>query len=533
MKWRQLTACLLAALLGASTIIIPASACTAVYVGADASNDGTLMIARSNDHQSVRASYIELVPGKENEPGRKMPVNNDQTVFADLPATTYKYTTTPWMDSTTDLYGSPKDAACAANEHGVAMTMSVTSFANSAALAADPLVEDGLTEFTANDLVICQSKSAAEAVGVLLALLDQYGSSECNIAIIADQTEAWYVEIYTGYQYAAVKLPSDKVAVFGNEYSLESLADYPEHITSDSLITLAEESGFAVYDANDHLNLLDTYSGTQVITDYSHMRTWIGHRILSDNADYAKYSKQQKYPLLFSPNNQVSLQDVMEIMRNRFEGTEYDVDATGRVDMRVIGTDTSLSTHILQIYPNVPADMSCVTWASLGPPLCGIFVPVSNFCTGISEDFGRNQPADEKSIFDTEHYPYYAFKELCTLGLVDYKVYGTPVREYWHRAESNVISSFQEVIKMTAQNYETDPNESAEYVTGFCNSIQTQAFADAKMILNTVKWMMSSNSNTMKLGRNPETNELLDTERVLAPITISMDSTKYSAVPEP
>lgn len=532
MKRKQLAACLLAALLVASIIVIPASACTAVYIGAGASSDGTIMIARSNDHQSVRASYLEIVSGVENEPGRKMPVNSARTVFADLPATTYKYTSTPWMDSTTALYGSPKDAACAANEHGVVMTMSVTAFANSAALAADPLVEDGLTEFTANDLVICQSKTAREAVDVLLALLNQYGSSECNIAIIADQTEAWYVEIYTGYQYAAVKLPSDQVAVFGNEYSLESLAEYPEYIPSGSLVTLPEENGFAVYDANGRLDLLGTYSGAEVITDYSHMRTWIGHRILSDDADYAKYSKQQKYPLAFKPSKQVSLQDVMEIMRNRFESTEYDADATGRPDMRVIGTDTSLSTHILQIYPNVPADMSCVTWASLGPPLYGIFVPVSNYCTGVSEDYGKNQPASEKLIFDTERYPYYAFKELCTLGLVDYRVYGTPIREYWHGAESNMIRSFQEIIKMTALNHETDPEKSADYMTRFCSSMQTQAFADAKMILNTVKWMMSSNSNTMKLGRNPETNELLDTERVLAPITINLDNTKYSAVPE-
>ena len=47
--------------------------------------------------------------------------------------------------------------------------------------------------------------------------------------------------MYTGHQYAAVKLPKDKVAVFGNEYSLEYLSDYEENITSKDLISLAEE----------------------------------------------------------------------------------------------------------------------------------------------------------------------------------------------------------------------------------------------------------------------------------------------------
>ena len=34
----------------------------------------------------------------EDQPGRVMPVDNDATVFAELPATTYRYTSTPWMN---------------------------------------------------------------------------------------------------------------------------------------------------------------------------------------------------------------------------------------------------------------------------------------------------------------------------------------------------------------------------------------------------------------------------------------------------
>ena len=37
--------------------------------------------------------------------------------------------------------------------------------------------------------------------------------------------------------------------------------------------------------------------------------------------------------------------DVMKIMRNRFEGTEFSPDETGRTDIRVIGTDTANLRH--------------------------------------------------------------------------------------------------------------------------------------------------------------------------------------------
>ena len=125
------------------------------------------------------------------------------------------------------------------------MEMSITAFSNKAALAADPLVEHGLTEFTAVELVVCQSKTAREAIEVLCGLIDSYGSSEVNIAFIADQHEAWYVEMYSGHQHAAVKLPADKVSAFGNEFSLEYVSDYADSVLSKNLTSLPEQAGFA------------------------------------------------------------------------------------------------------------------------------------------------------------------------------------------------------------------------------------------------------------------------------------------------
>ena len=125
------------------------------------------------------------------------------------------------------------------------MTMSVTAFCCPAAMEADPWEDQGITEDTANDLVICQSRTAREAVELLISLIDQYGSAETNIALIADQKEAWYVAMYTGHQYAAVRLPADQVSVFGNEFGLEYLSDYEECITSKELESLPREKGFA------------------------------------------------------------------------------------------------------------------------------------------------------------------------------------------------------------------------------------------------------------------------------------------------
>ena len=461
------------------------AACTAVYVGPEVSDDGSIIVARTNDYPQTWGNHVTVTPRVENESGRLMPVSVDGTIKTELPETTYQYTATPYMNSTiASNKEAVYDAAACTNEYGVAMTMSVTAFPIGDALQADPLVENGLCEDAATDLVICQSKTAREAVEVLLGIIDKYGSSESNIALIADQSEAWYVEMYTGHQYAAVKLPADKVSVFGNEYSLQYLSDFDEFITSKGLISLAEENGFAIYGENGEINLFETYSGFTL--DYGHLRTWIGHQLLAPSKFSADYNQDTIYPLCFTPDKNVSLQDVCQILRNRYEGTEYSPDETGRTDVYAIGNDVALSAHVIQVFPDLPAEMSCVSWVSSGPAVYGVFVPISNACINVSEAYGANQPAEDMGVFDTDKYPYYVFKELCTrcIGPDHYNIYGQPVQEHWYNFESNMFAGMSEVLAQAAKM--EDGNARTIYITSYCNDMQTKAFEEAKQLLKDI-----------------------------------------------
>ena len=508
-----------------------ASACTGVYIGRDVSSDGNYIIARSNDTQGVFPGRVMVVPRVEQFPDRQMPVNNQASMYAELPETTFKYTGTPFMDSARLEYGYGMDDAVCVNEYGVAMTMSVTAFSNKAAKAADPWVPAGISEFTMDQLVITVSKSAKEAVQKLCSLIDQFGSSETNIALIIDQTEAWYVEMYTGHQYAAVKLPDDKVSAFGNEFSLEYLSDYEDSIVSPNLEKLAVDNGFAVYGESGELNLLLTYAGPETLANYSHMRTWIGHKLLAPSA-YGDYGEQDRYPLAFTPDNKVSLQAVMEIMRNRYDGTEYSPDETGRKDVRVIGTDTSMSVHIVEMDPNLPPAIAGTTWICLAPAPYGVFVPLNILCSEPSESYAANQPEGLLYHFESDKYPYYTFKELNTLCLTDYKTYGVPVRAYWHNAEKRMIDCMKMELEEVREQLKLDPARAQRRMTDYCSALQEKAFEDAKALLNLVRWSMSANSNTMKMGMNPETDEIYSTERVLDPIRVELDLSAYGNLTE-
>ena len=77
--------CVIAVIAGMIMGACPAFACTAVYVGKDASADGTTIIAKSNDYQAVWPNYVEVTERVENEPGRAMPIDNGKTVLAPPP----------------------------------------------------------------------------------------------------------------------------------------------------------------------------------------------------------------------------------------------------------------------------------------------------------------------------------------------------------------------------------------------------------------------------------------------------------------
>ena len=93
-----------------------AYACTGVYIGREATTDGSVIIARSNDTQGNYPQRMTVVPRIEQEQDRQMPVDNERSSFFELPETTFKYIGTPFMASAQRGTGTGMDDAVCMNE---------------------------------------------------------------------------------------------------------------------------------------------------------------------------------------------------------------------------------------------------------------------------------------------------------------------------------------------------------------------------------------------------------------------------------
>ena len=154
--------------------------CTTVLVGKNASNDGSTMIARTDDGHFDVKKLIVVEPAKQ--PRKYKSVLSH--VVIDLPDDPMRYTASPSVDPKNGTW-----AATGINAANVGMTATETITSNPRVLAADPLVElkkaktrrekaipGGIGEEDIVVLVLPYIRSAREGVLRLGKLREQYGT---------------------------------------------------------------------------------------------------------------------------------------------------------------------------------------------------------------------------------------------------------------------------------------------------------------------------------------------------------------------
>ena len=464
-----------------ASFIQSAGACTGVYVGPKCSASGNVMIARSADSDKFQR-HLEIVPAGK---GRSRVITDMCGFSYTLPAKTYKYVGVPYGDiSDVGRYDS-----AVTNECGLAISATVTGYNCDAVKAADPNVPDGIGELTLPTILGSCCSSAREAVELTARIVDEYGSCEQNIVMVADRNEAWYIEIYSGHQYCAVRMPDDCVAAFGNEFMLASVDPESEGvICSKGLFSIPEKNGFAVYDADGGMNLSRTYMGEGRYFAFSHMRTWRGHQLLSPST-VGDYDAKAAYPLFFKPEGQVSLQDVFAIFRDRYEGTPYCPETNPSPDIRCIGDEGQGMVHVLEVYPDLPAEMACVTWLTLTEAAFAPFVPISNAIKSCNPVYGQDMKAFR---YDAEAASI-VYKRLNALSAQNRELYGANVRKYWEMVESDLVSEFPARLRELAGG-----RRPVKKITKYCTSLQDAAIADAHRIFDELCWYLMQNNYTYR-----------------------------------
>ena len=200
--------------------------CTTILVGKKASNDGSTMIARTDDGHFDVKKMVVVSPSKQGRVYKSVLSH----VEIPLPAKPLRYTACPSVDLKDGIW-----AATGINEANVGMTATETITSNPRVLAADPLVvlkkaeKEGETEIPGGIgeedivvLVLPYIRTAREGVLRLAELLEKYGTYESNGIAFNDENEVWWLETIGGHHWMARRIPDECCVINPNQFGMDA-----------------------------------------------------------------------------------------------------------------------------------------------------------------------------------------------------------------------------------------------------------------------------------------------------------------------
>lgn len=428
------------------------SACTGFIIGKDLTTDGSTLYGRTEDLEPNHNKNFVVRERKYNKAGDKF-VDETNGFSFDLPAVSYKYTAVP---DVTPEQGVFDEAGF--NEEGVSISATVSASANDDIQKVDPYVKDGIAESALTSVVLPHVKTAKEGVELLAKIVREKGAAEGNIVTIADKTGVWYMEILSGHQYAAIKFPDDKYAVFPNTFFLGSVDknDTENTILSADLEKIAQDAG-TYKEINGSFHVAQSYNPPLAEADRS--RVWSGIKALDPNAD-VQYDDEY-FELMHSTSDKLSLRDAMNLQRNRLEGTDFkpqdqmELDGKGIPDKTKadpvykypISNPNVMEAHIFQLKENLPASTGGgILWLAMGSPRNAPYLPYYGNISNTS------QPHQEMSTAYNENSWYWTVSRINDL-----------VAKYPELFEDGSIRS--EIERMESQWIEEQPAHDSEQIS--------------------------------------------------------------------
>jgi dipeptidase len=300
--------------------------------------------------------------------------------------------------------------------------------------------------------------TARDAIKLIGELIKKYGYADYGECItIADTKEVWHMEILgegkdvVGGVWAAQRIPDDHVGISANISRIGELdlknKDY--YMASDNVYKAAKR--LERWDGKETFKFWKVFGGTKKpykIREYF---------ILNHFAPSLKLNMEMdELPFSVKPENKVSVEDIMALYRETYEGTEYDMTKNLKVikkeyndNREVIGQDTVTSpmahpwptrndrntfnylagntieyqrtvavswcsySHIIQLRDWLPDEIGGIAWFSFDNPGQSPRIPIYSGAIELPESF--NYCGQKKYRQDAAIWRYRKANKLATL----------------------------------------------------------------------------------------------------------------------
>jgi len=344
-----------------------------------------------------------------------------------------------------------------------------------------------------------RAKTAREAIKVITGLVDEYGYRSSGESFsIADTEEAWILEIIgpgpggKGAVWTAVKVPDGYISAHANKARIGEfpMNDPDNCIYSKNVKSFAIEKGY--YDPNSGQPFLfnEAYCpSTPKNLRYAEARVWSIFRraapSLKLSADHHRAVEgAERYPLWIKPDKKLSLQDVFDLMRDHYEGTDFDmtkgIDAgpyntpnrwrpmNWKVDdveyawERPVSTQQTGFSMVSQSRSWLPNEIGGVLWYGVDDTYLTCYVPL--YCS--IEDLPRSFTVGKLDKFSWDS-AWWVFNFTANFANLRYSYMLPEIQAVQQKLEGGLLT-MQPVIEETAlQLLKKDPQLMKDYLTNY------------------------------------------------------------------
>ncbi len=472
----------------ASTLVMCGSVrlalgCTNILVTKGASADGSVIISYSVDGEFH--PILRHTPAADHKPGEMYEVRGwDGVLQMRIPQIPHTYAVTGIM-----------------NEHQLAI--GETTF------DGRPELENkggGLRYWTLMQLALQRARTARQAIDVISWLVEQYGYASTGESLsIADPNEAWIMEIIgpgkggKGAEWVAVRVPDGLIAAHANKSRIGTfpLHDPTNCVYSPNVIEFAIAKGYYNAKTDGPFRFCDVYCPADAAKlRYTETRVWSIFRRAAPSLDLsADYSRgtpgATAYPLWIKPDRKLSVQDVMTLMRDHYEGTPLDMTAgldagpfgsplrcrpiTFKVDgetyawERPISTQQTGESYVANSRSSLPDPVGGVLWYGADDTYTSCYFPLYAGITEVPPSFAHGTL--KKFSWDDA---WWVFNLVANYAQLKFSYMSKDIIAVQREVEGNFLTMQPAVEKTAAEMLAADPERARRFLTDYSVSAGEQ-----------------------------------------------------------
>ena len=460
-------------------INLPVHACTNYLITKGASKDGSTMITYSADSHDL---YGELyfTPAAHHQPGTMVDIYEWDTgkFLGQIKQVPHTYSVVGLM-----------------NEHQ--LSIGETTWGGRKELK-DPkaIVDYGSLMFIA----LQRAKTAREAIKVMTDLVAEYGYYSSGESFsIADPNEVWIMEMISkgpdnkGAVWVARKVPDGYISGHANQARIRQfpMNDKENCLYAKDVISFAREKGY-FSGADKDFSFADTYAPLDYgALRFCEARVWSMFRraapSLNLSIDYVNGVKgAEPLPLWIKPDKKLSVHDVMELMRDHFQGTNFDmtkdvgagpfalpyrwrpltwmVDSVQYCNERAVSTQQTGFSFVTQARSWLPAPVGGVIWFGVDDTYSTVYVPMYCGIKDVPKSFAVGTGSFHEFTWDSA---FWVFNFVANYAYSRYSDMIKDIQKVQRELEGKFLADQTEIDDAAMKLFAQSPQLARDYLTDY------------------------------------------------------------------